>query len=270
MNERDPMNDQEERGPERDSMQEQESFSGSSPCAFCGVMSDRGRELCSGCGTMLPPIEGGIPWEKRRDLGFVTALFETVSGALRSPTQFFARTRGERRHGGALLFVITMDFFATLVATIWTLSLSADAARENMTSMIETVLRLQIAPEMMEQIFKFAMIGEVLLAPIISLITVYCTAGIVYLMMAVLVIEGRRFSLVLSLIALAHTAQVAFLLPEIGGLIAGILGVIFIMIALAARFKLSWGKAAILALSPSFAGALFIILAGGLLFGSVG
>jgi hypothetical protein len=219
---------------------------------------------------MLPPLEGGIPWEKRRRLGFVAALFETVSGALRSPMQFFARVRGERGHGGALLFAITMDFFATLVATIWKLSLSGETARENMENMLENVLRLQIPPEIMDQVFRFAMIGEVLFAPILSVITVYITAGIIYMVMAALVIEGRRFSLVLSLVALAHVSQVAFLLPEIGGLLAGILGIIFIVVAFAARFKLTWGKAVFLGLAPPIIGALFIMLAGGLIFGAVG
>ncbi|MDR2734258.1 MAG: hypothetical protein LBC99_06370 [Spirochaetota bacterium] len=239
------------------------------PCAFCQTINDEERIFCEGCGVALPNLGGGVPWEQRRSLGFISALLETVFTLFRQPSVFFARVGGEARHGGALLFAAAIGFFATLVATLWTLFLSGEEIRSFVALILEKFGHLENSAELSETTFKYIMAAEVICAPLISVIEIYCLSGLIWLAMKALSVPGRKFSLVLLLIAFTRVSQLALVLPEIGGLISSILAVVFTTIALGTRFRLTWGKAVFLAIAPSLAG-VFLILAGTLAMGLMG
>jgi hypothetical protein len=228
------------------------------PCAFCQTVNEEGREFCAGCGVVLPGIGGGVPWEKRRSLGFVSALLETIAQIFRQPSAFFARVCGETKHRGALLFAMTVGFFATLIETVWTLSLFGEDARSGVTvilenekvaNFLENLFRVDNAG-LMEKAFDYFMAAGVVFAPLVAVIEVYCVSALIYLAMKAFSVPGRKFSLLLELIALTQVSQLALILPSIGGLIASILGIIFIVIALGVRFRLPRWKAIFLAIFP--------------------
>jgi len=251
---------------------------GREACAFCHTINDEGRELCAGCGTALPGIGGGIPWEKRRNLGFLSALLDTVFQIFRQPSMFFARVCGEAKHRGSLLFAATVCFFATLIETVWTLSLFGDEVREgvayfleneNVARFFENLFHVSNA-ELLENAFQYFMAAELVLSPLIAIIEAYCVSGLIYLAMKAYAVPGRKFSLVLELIAFTQVSQLALVVPQIGGLIASILGIIFTVIALGARFRLLRGRAIFFAIVPSLVAVLVLILVSGLVMGSAG
>ncbi|WP_224362123.1 YIP1 family protein [Hyalangium versicolor] len=82
---------------------------GTFACEQCLRDSPPGESLCSACVAREERIQ--LPWENRRELGFVRAWFKSVGPIMLSPRKTFASMKPSGDVGGALLFAAIANLF---------------------------------------------------------------------------------------------------------------------------------------------------------------
>jgi hypothetical protein len=204
-------------------------------------------------------VDGGAAWENRRQIGMPAALMQTVAGVVRSPASIFTSLKGGRSHLGAILLVVILGFFSSLIQSIWTMVLVPVEAKAALESMLNNFTTAPIPEGFMEDAFRAFMVGQVFLSPIFSVLALYLEAGLVWLVLMILGVPGRRFTIVLLVIAVAEVASLAVLIPQLGGMIAMVLGVVFVTTGLSVRLRISRGRALVSAIAPSVI-LLFILV----------
>lgn len=71
-----------------------------------------------------PATLESLPWDRRSELGFVTAMVDTVKLLVTEPKAAFARVRMDGDYLGAFLFALILGWIMALVAQVWSLLLS--------------------------------------------------------------------------------------------------------------------------------------------------
>ena len=73
----------------------------------------------------FPPPPGwrapsaGIPWDRREELGFVTALVETTKEVLTGPSDFFRRMPVAGGIGSPLLYAVVIGYLGLLLSAVY-------------------------------------------------------------------------------------------------------------------------------------------------------
>jgi len=62
---------------------------------------------------------GGLPWERRRELGFWRALWETIKGVLLDPFHAFSSMRTDGSQMDAIFFYVLVGWIGGLVSLLW-------------------------------------------------------------------------------------------------------------------------------------------------------
>jgi len=203
-----------------------------------------------------PPVwtEQASPFAERSARGFFAAFFETFKLVGTQPADFFRRVRVDQA-GAAVLFGVigsTVGNWASLVfgaltraATLGQLQarvsdLPPEAARvlEQFASTIDTLT----SPE--------ATAAQMLVAPLLSFVSIYLMAGVIHLVLMLFKGAGRGFGATLTVVGYASGLYLAMAVPQCGGLIALVWYLAVLIIGLGEAQRCGPGKSALAVFAP--------------------
>lgn len=209
------------------------------------------------------PPPGGVPGEpeepapfaRRKELGFLSGFFQTWKLAATEPANFFRRVR-LGQSGSAIWFGVV-----AITASSWLQSLYGYLLGAAVQGPVLELLRRMprgdraIDPEMVKIITvgsPLALLGRLLAAPVLALVSVFLLAGVVHLMLLLLKGAPRGFEATLTVVgyacgvALIAAAPVPLLAP----LAAMVWFLVVTIVGLGEAQRCGSGKAAAATLLP--------------------
>jgi len=210
-------------------------------CTTCGFDLRTGQTFdAQTAGAEGAGVRTGPPWENRSQLGFFSALFQTVKGVLLSPTATFSDMRVEGGVGSPLLFAVIFGTVAAIIGAFFQLAMTAMglAAQADLAAGAGVVA------------FAF---GSVVAAPVFIAMWLFVASGITHL--CLMLVGGAKQGFEATFRVLAYTTGATSLLGMIPciGMIAGIWGMVCEVIGLSKAHEISTGRALIAVLLPLIA-----------------
>ncbi len=230
-------------------------------CPYCQyALSEPPQRFCPSCGRDLgfappapPPLpegaegDGGIPWERRKTLGFVAGLTETTQQVLTSPEAFFRRLAATAAGIGDPLFYAVIVGYIGLVATsVYNAVFNATfgSAFSNLGDHPEFARFLPLVQG------GLGLVVNLVLGPIIIAVTLFIWAGILHLLLLLLGGGARGFEATFRVLAYASASNLFQIVPMCGSLIGAVYGIVLAIIGLSAVHGDSKGKTAAAVLIP--------------------
>jgi hypothetical protein len=198
-----------------------------------------------------PPPEAPSPFAERKQRGFFAAFFETWKLVATQPAQFFRRVRIDQT-GSAILFGVIASTVGNAVTALY-----------NWLTGQQMLVALQSAVDKMpEEQARFmqmymgffsgkAVVAQLVLSPILTLIFMYVGAGILHLLLMLFRGAKRPFDATLTAVAYVNGLNLLLAVPGCGGLLAGVWGLVALIIGLGQIQRCGSGKAAAAVLSPA-------------------
>lgn len=200
-----------------------------------------------------PAGEQSAPFARRKELGFVAAYWETLKRAAAEPGTFFRTVRiGET--GSAVLFGVVAMTLGSWVSAIYGWAASA-SWMGMMRQIVERMPRRgDIDPALIEglaaRVGAIGFVGQMVAAPLVSLVAIYVFAGIVHVFLLLLRGAGRGFDATLTAVGYAAGLFLFQVLPLCGGLIALVWALVVAIAGIGETQRCGTGKAAAAALAP--------------------
>ena len=152
-------------------------------------------------------IIDGPPWEKKHELGFFIAFFETLKAFLLHPAHTFSVMRRSQGIGDALIYTVAIQVFTFLWMFTWT-----KPDPEVLFQQFPRLLEIMDIPDNFAQIM-------VLVYPLSVILLQFITAIALHLAMKWRELQRYDFSLIFRITAYAGgTASLLLVLPVFGGL----------------------------------------------------
>lgn len=225
-------------------------------CPKCGKMPDipESGGYCVHCGSYIPPREAavrspeqppaappapGCPWEEMERIGFWKGLWDTITGVLFNPSDFFARMPVVGGIGRPLLFGLLVGSVSSIVESLVGLS----------GWLWPMWLRHYPGmPEFQEFIpfwaSRTALLPLVALsAPMAVLVGMFLWAGIIHLCLMLVGGAQRGFEATFRVVAYSEAASLFRILPFCGGLVAIPWMIVVQVIGFKQAHQISSGKA---------------------------
>jgi hypothetical protein len=231
--------------------------SGRQECPVCGkplVVPEAAQALAA---EPLPPPEAagpaGTPWERREELGLVSAWAETMRLALFEPSQLFASARLDR-NPAQLGFVLSLSIFWMVGQLITLLMPNRPDQVLGMFSAYIPADKLEMVKSMLARNAQLnspaITLLMVLLTPVVVWLLTYLNAGVTHLI-ALLFGQARRgFPATFAACAYGSAPLVLTIIPGCGSLIAAVWIVVLIGIGLKETHGISSRGAAATVLAP--------------------
>jgi hypothetical protein len=220
-------------------------------CPYCAQpLPQPPDRTCPSCGRDLPPAippaGGGTPWERRAQIGFVTALIDTTREVLTGPTAFFRSMPVMGGIGAPLGYGVIVGYIGLVAQALYQAifrgvlgaSLASFGGRsewERLATMLQSGLGLVI---------------QIILGPAILTVGLFLSAGIVHLMLMLLGGARRNFEATFRVACYAEAPAVFALLPFCGGIVGVIYRLVLYIIGLAEAHQIGKGTAAAAVLLP--------------------
>lgn len=187
--------------------------------------------------------ESGFPWDKRGQMGFFNALFETIRMVLLEPTRAFRAMPPTGGFGAPL-------FFFVLCSTIGAIAVIGYQAAFNAVS---TAAAMSPAERMMVETFASPVfIGMmIIIMPVLFVAGAFLSAGIYHL--ALMVVGGAKkpYEATFRIVSYAGGAcSILQLVPVCGGFIMWIWSLVLMVIGFSEVHGISRGRALIAVLLP--------------------
>lgn len=191
------------------------------------------------------------------DPGYFKALWQTLKGAMFSPTEFFSGKRQEQGIGESLAFGVLMGALGSMFGIFWTSLLG---------SPVLTFI-LKILPESANlnslSVNHFA-VKDLIISPLLVLISMFITTAIYHCCLFILGGATRGFAGTFKACAYSNATSIFNLVPFIGQFIGFIWGMVIMAIGVREIHETSTLRAVLAMLLPLF---LLIIL--GIILGFV-
>ncbi len=201
---------------------------------------------------------GGLPWDRRHELGLFKAFLETLQMILTRPSDAFTTMKREGGLGEPILYALIGGSLGAIISLFFSFafkSVGMFAHRGGLTSLVG---------------LGAGSIALLFVIPVLVLVGLFIVSGLVHL--CLILVGGARhsFETTFRTLSFAHgSTGVLQMVPVCGGLIACVWGLIVVCIGLARAHEIDTGKA-ILAVFLTF----FLCCGGGvllaLLFGGLG
>ncbi len=179
-----------------------------------------------------PAPAAGIPWDRRDELGFVTALVETTKEVLTGPSDFFRRMPVAGGIGSPLLYAVVIGYLGLLLSAVY----SAVFVLVRGAAGAAALGPLSDRPELAHFVAALegwgGIIGQVVFGPIGIVIGVFIWTAITHLMLLLLDGAGQGFEATFRVLCYSHAASVLAIVPLCGGLIAGLWSLVLWIIGL--------------------------------------
>ena len=166
----------------------------------------------SGWGPLHPPppptwSEQASPFAERSTRGFFSSFFETFKLVGTQPADFFRRVRIDQT-GAALLFGVigsTVGNWASLLFGALTRAATSAQLQARMSELPPEMARFleQFASTIQGLTSPAATAVQMLIAPLVSLISIYIGAGVIHLLLMLFKGAGRGFDATLTVVAYA-------------------------------------------------------------------
>lgn len=226
-------------------------------CEKCGskYTAKEGEDKCPFCGH-IPVINIGAPeqestntenmnsrgdnaWERRTSWLDVSAMLEMIRGVLLDPVTTFRRMKLFGDLGSPLLFAVILNTIGMLGALFW--------------NMMTNSIWMFSGQKQLEELAVSTgfMIGLTIFSPVLVLIGIFITSGILHVCLLITGGEKNGFEATLRLVAYATGATAPFqLIPFCGGLIGGIWAIVAQVIGAREMHETTTGKALLAVLLP--------------------
>jgi len=183
---------------------------------------------------------GGVPWERRDELGPGAALIGTVTGVLFSPGATFSQMKREGGWGEPLGFAVVVGSVGVWVAQIWDM-----VANSMMAAMTGTNLE-QVAAT------NAAGIWVALFAPLLVCAATFFGAAITHLLLIMLGGAPQPYETTFRVICYTWSVSLLNVIPICGIFIAAIWRLVAQIIGLREAQEIRTGQAAAAVLIPFF------------------
>jgi hypothetical protein len=243
-------------------------------CPVCRQpLADPPERFCPSCGTDLtvnapipdtptaeppaipPPLEpppppqppaGDTPWDRRSQLGFIPALFETTKQVLASPTQFFQTMPVTGGLGSPLVYALIVGYIGVLATAIY-----ATVFWSVMGTAIPTFGRRGELDQLLPLVQGGAgLVWQIVIGPIRVLFVLFLLSGIFHLVLLMFGNARRGFEATFRVVSFGHATAILYLLPFCGTVVAPIYLMVVAIIGLSEAHGISRGAAAAAVLIP--------------------
>ena len=214
----------------------------------------------SGWGPLHPPPppnwnEQASPFAERATRGFFSSFFETFKLVGTQPADFFRRVRIDQT-GAALLFGVigsTVGNWASLLFGALTRAATIGQLQARISELPPEAARFleQFASTIEGLTSPAATAVQMLIAPLLSLISIYIVAGAIHLLLMLFKGAGRGFDATLTVVAYASGLYLVMAIPQCGGLIAAVWYLAVLIIGLGEAQRSGAGKAALAVFTPA-------------------
>jgi hypothetical protein len=208
----------------------------------------------------------GLPWERRYEVGWVSAFFETVAMILTRPTEAFTVMRIEGGFGDPLLFGVIGGSIGAIIWILLSLALhslglfTAFSARQNS----------------LDALFGASLSGAILilrlvLTPILIALGLFVWAGLVHICLMLVGGANKTFETTFRALSYAYGATNLFVIvPCCGWAVALVWGLVADCIGLTRSHETDAGRAVMSVLLPLVVccGAAWVLVV--LVFGGIG
>jgi len=204
----------------------------------------------------LPPSSGwsapaaGVAWDRREQLGFVSALVETTKEVLTGPSDFFRRMPVTGGIGSPLLYAVVIGYLGLLVAAVYSAVFLLVRGAAGAAALGPLSDRPELAHFVAAMEGWGGIIGQVVFGPVGLVIGVFIWSAITHLMLLLLDGAGQGFEATFRVICFSHAASVLAIVPLCGGVIAGLWSIVLWIIGLSYAQRIPTWKAAVAALLP--------------------
>lgn len=238
------------------------------PAGFPPDPPDSGSSFPPPLPSGLPVGAGGVPWERRDEIGLVAALIETTKQVLTGPTDFFRRMPVAGGLGSPLLYAVIIGYLGILVSAVYSsvFMLVGGATSGAFGAFGDR-------PEIARMVEAFSgwggIIGQVLFGPFGIVIALFVSTAITHVMLMLLDGAGQGFEATFRVRSYASAATVLAIVPICGGLIAAIWSLVLCIIGLAEAQRIPVWKAALAVLLPLVLCCCCCTAGIGMFFGSI-
>ena len=196
-----------------------------------------------------PPPELPSPFAERRTRGFFPSFFETWKLVATQPAEFFRRVRADQT-GSAILFGVV----ATTVGNALTALYGWLQVASGMAGFEQMMERMPQGDTRFLEIYRSNLpaflLGSVVLAPVLTFISIYVVSAIVHLRLMLFRGAKRPFDATLTAVAYANGLNLLMVVPGCGGLIALVWALVVLVIGLGEIQRCGSGKAALAVFAP--------------------
>ena len=231
-------------------------------CPHCLYpLSDPAPRFCPSCGrdlggapAMPPALPGGdagsagtgTPWERRRTIGFGSALAETAQQVLTSPDRFFRAMPVTGGIAEPLFYGLIVSYIGLVVAAVYNavFNVTFGSAFAGLGERPELARFLPLLQGWV------GLVVNLILGPIVIAVGLFIWSGILHLLLLLLGGGARGFEATFRVVAYAATTNLIQIVPMCGGLIGAVYGIVLAIIGLSAAHGDSTGKAAAAVLIP--------------------
>jgi len=183
--------------------------------------------------------QGGLPWERRAELGFVNAFLETVKLFATSPVEAWRLTKEKGDYAEPLIFAILVSWIGIAVSSVW-------------SGLFGNAWIAFLPPEMKEKMGTAfatnagAMLIQVGLAPIFVLIGLFVGAAIYHV--SFMIVGATKdstsgFEGTFRAVSYASVSNLANVIPFVGGLAAVVWNLILVVLGVVRLHRTTQGKA---------------------------
>lgn len=188
----------------------------------------------------------GTPWDRRAELGFVPAVFDTIKGVLGSPTEFFRAMPKEGGIGGPLGYGVLVGYFGVLVTAIYQ-ALMNTLIGSTLAGLGDRGSFGRLAPYLEGGV---GLLSQVLFGPIGILIGIFVFSGLYHLVLLIMGEARQGFETTVRVVCYVESAAVLQIVPFCGGLLTLVAWIVVGIVGLSEAHGIGRGSAAVAVLAP--------------------
>jgi hypothetical protein len=219
-----------------------------------------------------PAAEGALPapFADRARRGFFSSFFETWKLASVETQKFFGRVRIDQT-GSAILFGVLAGWVGATVAAVfgWLSGMSSLAMLRGLMDRLPAD-QAEVMDKLSGLLGGGVALGQIVIAPIVTLVSIFVLAGVVHLLLLLFRGAQRGFDATLTVVGYSFGVQLLNAVPGCGGLIASVWQLVIAIIGLAAAHRCGTGKSAAAVLLPLLLLCCCLCLGVGLALGGLG
>ncbi|MDQ3198599.1 MAG: YIP1 family protein [Verrucomicrobiota bacterium] len=208
---------------------------------------------------VAPAAGTGLPWDRRQELGFFPAFFETLKLVLFNPTAAFSAMKPEGGFGEPLIYAVFGGSIGFIFYFLFSLLISSMGLMSDRTNALAGIMGLGIGT-----------IFIILFVPVFIALGLFLGAGILHL--CLMLVGGAKRSYETTFRVLSFTLGSTYplmIVPVCGGFISGLWALVLECVGLARAHETTTGKAVLAVLLP-----VIVCCGGGLvlaiMFGTLG
>jgi hypothetical protein len=190
----------------------------------------------------LTTAPAGIPWERRAETGFLSALLETIRLVLLEPSKAFATMAPTGGMGAPLFFFVLVGSIGGLVGVFYqavfnAINPASTPEEQAMVAMLGSAVVIG---------------GSIMFMPVLLVAVAFVTSGLIHLALMLLGGANRPFESTFRVVCYAGgSTAVLQLLPVCGAIAAMVWNFVVMIIGISEVHKIGKGRAVAAVLLPS-------------------